>query len=130
MDDRMYLRRTTDRGNTRIDTTQKFLSQTSPPCFVPCVRLCDILLDFRRNDQLSGHSDDGSGVSLLPTRVLRQGFASGWPFFGPALLCASYGLVQSRGSLQGHPTSLLQVGVSPRGSGQRWRSWLSSLETL
>jgi hypothetical protein len=39
VNNRSYLRHAEDRGNTCINATQKVLSQSGPPRFVPCRRL-------------------------------------------------------------------------------------------
>src|SRR5882724_1091917 len=56
VDDGMHLGRTADPFQTGIDAAQKFFSQAGPSPLVPGIRLCDVLLGLRRNDELSGHS--------------------------------------------------------------------------
>jgi hypothetical protein len=67
VDEGVHLGRAADRFQTRLDAAQKLFAQAGPPTFLPGVRLCDVLVSLRRDDQLSGHGDSGPFVSLLPT---------------------------------------------------------------
>jgi hypothetical protein len=51
-----HLGSTTDSFNAGIDAAQELFSQTRSPLFVPTVRVDEILLGLRCDNQISGHS--------------------------------------------------------------------------
>lgn len=64
--------RTANTLDARIDATEEFFSQAKPALLVPIVRFADVLLGFRGEYQLSGHSDSGSWLSLPAKRLRRK----------------------------------------------------------
>jgi len=58
----MQLGQATNCLDTGIYAAEEFFPQSGPTILVPAIRLVDVLLRFRRDHELSGHSGSGSCV--------------------------------------------------------------------
>ena len=81
----------TDSLDAGIDAAEKLLSQPVPTIFLPVIRLANILLGFRRENQFSGHIDSESLPSRPPKKARTPACSSSWPCVGPVPLSASRG---------------------------------------
>src|SRR5438105_1978872 len=67
--------------DTRVNRTQKLLTQPRSPPLIPDISFDNIEFSFWRNNEFSCHAWRGPFVSLLPRTGRRPGSSEGSPFY-------------------------------------------------